>query len=216
MMPPDFTRILTEAPAVTPEVKDNPRVAYFRQKLGQLVGWMTHEDEKFLVDWLPQVALAYKRYPMRIVEIGTFLGSTARGLIGLSGGGTITCVDNWRDVHESNPRAAWEKTLRSNGMDLLAHATLIEGDVRAIGATWAKNADLLLVDADHSYESASADLRDFGARVVHGGYCLVDDLDLPDVEKAAKEFFVPRVWEVIRFPMKSEGKLGCWRRKALL
>ncbi len=187
------------------------RVAYFESHFGQLVGWMTDPDKRFLTDWLPGVALRYPTYPMTIVEVGTFSGSTARGLIALSGGGKITCIDNWKDVHVSDPSKQWRDTLQQK-FNLLQHATLIEGDLAEIGAKWVQPIDLLLVDADHSYVGAITDIRNFAPKVVPGGYCLVDDYDLPDVIRACTEFF-DSTWEPLRLPTEHDNKLACWRRR---
>ena len=188
------------------------RVAYFESAFGQIVGWMTDADKRFLAEWLPDIGLSYPVQPMRVAEIGTFRGSTARGLIALSGGGQITCVDNWRDVHDENPRALWQDTLKNNGADLLEYATLIEGDNKEVGTQWNNPIDLLLIDSDHAYDGAISDMRGFARKVVLGGYCLVDDYQMPDVERACKEFFT-RDWSQIRVPVsETEGKLAVWRR----
>src|SRR5260370_1393623 len=109
---------------------------------GQLAGWMSQPDARWLVEWLPGAAKVYPTHPMRIVEVGTFAGSTARGLITLSGGGQAKCIDDFTDMNPGtlaghpNGRSYWEMVLRSNGVDLLPFATLIEGKSTEIGAGW--------------------------------------------------------------------------------
>jgi hypothetical protein len=201
----EIKEILTAAP-------DEERVAYFESKFGEIAGWMTTQDKRFLAYWLPKVAANYPVQPMRIAEIGTFRGSTARGLIALSGGGNITCVDNWRDVHDANPRALWEATLKSNGPDLLEYATLIEGDNKEVGTKWSDPIDLLLIDSDHAYDGAISDMKNFANKVISGGYCLVDDYQMIDVERACHEFFGDS-WRPVRKPTsEADGKLACWQR----
>lgn len=186
--------------------------------VGQLFGWITQTDARFLITWLPHVARDYPVQAMRIVEVGTFAGSTARGLAVLSGGGQVTCIDNFTDANEGtlnghpNGRSYWEWTL-SQHPSLLEHCTLIEGDSAAIGAGWRDPIDLLLVDGDHSYAAALADLRLFGKHVVPGGYLLVDDVHMPEVARAVRQFTSEfPVWGPVRAALDAEAKLLVLRR----
>ena len=189
---------------------------YYGSVFGQMFGWIAGADQEFLCDWLPGEA-PDRHDPMRIVEVGTFLGSTARGLIVLSGGGQIACIDSMLDVHEGSrgpyptARAAWEATL-ANSVDLSAYAALIEGESREVGARWSTPIDLAFIDADHAYEPALMDLRQFGRHVVVGGCCLVDDMDMPDVERACADYF-DATWQVVRRPTGG-GKILAMRRVA--
>lgn len=177
-----------------PPPGDPQRIHYIGAHCGQLFGWMTGPNAHFLVDWLPDAALAYPRQPMRIVEVGTFAGSTARGLIALTGGGSAVCIDNFMDMNpqtlgkHASGRAFWEATMRER-VDLSAYATLVEGDSGEVGRAWKQPIDLLLVDGDHAYASAKRDIELFAQHVVTGGYCLVDDYHMPDVALACHESF---------------------------
>lgn len=197
------------------------RVDYFHRVYSQITGWITTADKHWLCDFLPEVALAYPR-DMRIVEVGTYGGSTARGLIALTGG-RVVCVDNWMDHHpgdngcETGPESFW-KNLRTYGPDLSMFVdALLTGDSHEVGPRWLLPIDLLLIDGDHSYPGALADLRDFGRHVVGGGYCLVDDYDMPFVKQACDEFFggAASDWAVVRAPPGGdEGHVLCARRSA--
>jgi Methyltransferase domain len=187
-----------------------------------MFGWVVGAPQRFLVDWLPGVALEYPHQPMRVVEVGTFLGSTARGLIVLSGGGQITCIDNMMDVHYAemglpSARAGWEAVLsgKSGGADLSSYAKLIEGDSFVVGAAWTDPIDLLLVDAAHDYRSAFTDMRNFARWVVPGGYCLVDDYNMTDVANACRDYFLDKEWETVRQPASPDpgGDMSCYRRR---
>lgn len=214
----ELRAILDEAPSDPRE-----RLAYIGKKTGQLFGWVTEPDQEVLVNWLPGVARAFgdAAHPaMRIVEIGTFAGSTARGLIVLTGGGSITCIDNFVDVHAGSRgdhpsgEAFWRHTLSKNGADLSEYATLIEGESRTIGATWHKPIDLLFIDGDHHEEPAYTDMAQFAPHVQAGGYCLVDDIDMPEVRNACERFFNPGSWDVVWRPAAATAKIIAYRRKS--
>lgn len=192
------------------------RVDYFHEIYAQITGWITGPDREWLCDNLPEIALAYP-HEMRVVEVGTFGGSTARGLIALTGG-RITSMDNWTDFHAEDagvptgPDFFW-KNIRTYGPDLSSRVdALITGNSREIGIAWNKPIDLLLVDGDHSYEGALADLQNFAKHVVQGGYCLVDDYDMPFVQRACEAYFTPNDWETIRRPEPAPAHLLCMKR----
>lgn len=196
------------------------RVDYLGRNFGQLFGWIEGPDQRFLVDWLPEVGLSYDR-PLRIVEIGTFAGSTARGLVTMTGGGQITCIDNLLDLHSgvlnghADGPAMWRSTIATNGLDLTEHAKLIVGDSLDVGPHWDEEMDLLLVDGAHDEISAAADIRNFAKWIVPGGHCLVDDTSMPPVERACRAYFFEEEWETIRPPVPSDGgSLAVYRKRS--
>lgn len=205
------------------------RVDYFHRIYGQITGWIAEVDRQWMCDHLPEIALAYPR-EMRIVEVGTFGGGTARGLVAMTGG-RITCTDNWSDFHPdgadggycshagcaTGPEFFWtilgKKVCTADPpyMPDLSGCVdeLITGDSRAVGSAWSTPIDLLLVDGDHSYEVALADIKNFGRHVVPGGVILVDDYDMPPVASACEEALRAPEWETLRGP---PAKLVAYRR----
>lgn len=195
------------------------REEYFSRNFGQIFGWITQPDREFLCGFLPTIGLASVQ-PLRIVEVGTFGGSTARGLITLTGGGHVTSIDDWYDFrhvagvekkndgllggHESGPAFYW--STMKGPPDLTSFATLIEGDSKTVGANWKQPIDLLFIDGDHSYDGALADCRLFSPYVVQGGYVLVDDYQMKPVARACKDYFDHDKWEWLRVPV--EGVTG--------
>lgn len=185
---------------------------------GQLFGWITQPDARFLVDWLPDAAAEYGR-PMQIVEVGTFAGSTARGLVVLSGGGEVVSIDNFFDMNEQtlnghpDGRSFWEWTQRESP-DLTGCARLVIGESPVIGAAWPSPIDLLLIDGDHHYGPALADLCAFTPHVAPGGYLLVDDMQMHDVKRAVDDWRVPNEWETVRDPSDepAPASMLCLRR----
>jgi hypothetical protein len=200
-----------------PQSDDPSRLGWFG-RIGQLFGWIAGPDQQFLVNWLPDVARDYPIYPMRIVEVGTFAGSTARGLVTMTGGGSIVCIDNMVDVHQGargnhpSGRAFWEATIGDNGANLRPFARLIEGNSADVGRGWTDPIDLLFIDGDHSEQAAYDDMQLFAKHVVSGGYCLVDDHDMTGVVAACDRYFKDD-WELVGAPSEPTAKIIAYRRK---
>ncbi len=215
----ELRQVLEAAPAGA------DRQAFCGNHFGQMFGWITAPDQAFLCDFLPTVGLPAPD-PLRIVEIGTFGGSTARGLIALTGGGEVTCVDDFYDFrhHEGRPGrspmlndapdgAAYFAATLKGPPDLSSYATLIQAPSTAhpscrccppiakpAAESWTQPIDLLFVDGDHSYLGALSDLGSFGRHVVPGGHCLVDDFHMPEVAKACALYFHRGAWDAVRVP----------------
>lgn len=201
-----------------PPPRDAERRAYMAAAFGQMFGWVAGPDSEFLLDWLPEVARRYPHQPMRIVEVGTFGGSTARGLVTLSRGGTIVCIDNFIDMNPASLNghpdgsSFWNATIKSNGPDLSEYATLKVGDSGVLGEALQGDIDLLLVDAAHDHPSALRDIRLYAAHVVSGGYCLVDDWDMPSVRQACEEYFGSD-WVLVRQPDGGSAKMLAMKKR---
>lgn len=169
---------------------------------------MTERDLLFLCSWLPEIALQYHDRQPHIVEVGTFLGSTGRGLISLTGG-MLSAIDNWSDVlphlrPNESPQEAWWKTIRTNGVDLSSFVeALHSGESAHIGSAWTKDVDILFIDGSHRYPAVVADLVAFVPHLAPGGYLLIDDWDIEDVRWATQDVVHPHTprWEVIRVPL---------------
>ena len=193
------------------------RLEEAEQKYGQLFGWIATPDQHFLVEFLPIIAKEFSN-PPRIVEVGTFYGSTARGLMALTGG-TCTSMDNWKDFHPSDKyktgeEAFWD-TVKSNGVDLTDRARLIPGDSKEIGSRWQEPIDILFIDGDHSFAGALGDIQLFTPHIVSGGYCFVDDWDMPEVRRAVTDGFSLQEWETIRVPLDTTSKILVVRKKRM-
>ena len=183
-----------------------------QQKYGQLFGWIAEPDKPFLVELLPQIAQEFPA-PPRIVEVGVFGGGTTRGLLALTGG-TVVGIDNWRDVHPESGCHGYNTqegffwhVLKDHGQDFSSRAQLIVGNSQEVGARWTDPIDILFVDGDHSYAGALADIQHFAPHVVVGGYCLVDDWDMPEVRRAVVDGFPTSDWQTIRMPSEPTSKI---------
>lgn len=213
MTPEEMRKILdTAPPAGTLQ-----RSEYVREKFLGLFGWITWPDTLFLIDWLPEMSKIYPKHPLQIVEVGTFGGSTARALITLTGGSKITCIDSFVDVNPCivgqypDGKTFWTTMLKT-GVDLSSYATLIIDESAHVGSNWKDPIDLLFVDGDHAYEAAKTDITLFAPHVVVGGYCMVDDYQMPDVTRAVDEYFTNDKWKLVRLPDKNPASIIVFQR----
>lgn len=120
--------------------------------------------------------------PAEILEVGTYAGGTAvgwaRAMID-SGVGRLTCVDN-----DSYSKGIYPAKVTANlarvGLPP-ERVRLLNGDSRkllpALETELGGRVDAYLVDADHTYEGAMADLRGGRPLMRPGGWVLVHDVD---------------------------------------
>jgi predicted O-methyltransferase YrrM len=127
-------------------------------------------------------ALAKYFRPERIVEVGTDTGGTAVGwarALVENGHGQLICVDNDAYAQSTYPRAV-QDNLRAMGIPATAF-DLRKGDSKLVvphlAKEFPKQVDIYLVDGDHTYEGARADLYNGLPMVKSGGFILVHDID---------------------------------------
>ena len=126
------------------------RIAYAHSVLAQVFGWIALPDKFWLCEFLPDIRKGFD-HRMHVLEIGTFNEGSSRGLITLTGG-ALSGIDNWANL-PGGAQAFWE-TLRYPP-DLSEHVkNLITGNSQDVGHTWNEPIDLVLIDADHQYETA--------------------------------------------------------------
>jgi len=120
--------------------------------------------------------------PERIVEMGTDTGGTAVGwarALVENGLGRLICVDNDAYAQSTYPLAV--KTNLERLAVPESAVDLRKGDsklvVPALAREFAGKVDIYLVDGDHTYEGARADLYNGLPMVKPGGYILVHDID---------------------------------------
>lgn len=74
----------------------------------------------------------------------------------------------------------------------LGKFTFIKGDSKVTVpeylATTPQMYDYILIDGDHTYFSVKTDLLNTVARVKPGGYIIIDDLDVPEIYRAVREY----------------------------
>jgi cephalosporin hydroxylase len=161
-----------------------------RAAFGQLeLGELTELAEQLLAfPWEPDYI---------IVEIGTYKGKTpimmAKALATIDKYPLIVSIDafervtptplNCRGNYATTIAGILEAKLGSQCIVISASSSDVEDIIPyRIGA--------LIIDGWHSYEQASADLRNYMPKVVPGGFCLVDDYCdfYPGVIQAVDEY----------------------------
>ena len=109
-------------------------------------------------------ALARHYRPETIVEVGTFAGGTAVGFasaINENGHGKLICVDQDSYSNGTFPQVVKRNLARLGFPE--SNLQLCSGDSREwlpkLAETLKQKADIVLVDGDHTYEGALADLK---------------------------------------------------------
>jgi predicted O-methyltransferase YrrM len=127
-------------------------------------------------------ALARHYRPEYIVEVGTFAGGTAVGFanaINENGRGKLICVDQDSYSNGTFPQVVKRNLVRVGFPE--SKLQLCCGDSKQwlpkLAETMKKKAGIVLVDGDHTYEGALADLTNAVPLVKPGGFILVHDVD---------------------------------------
>ena len=127
-------------------------------------------------------ALARHYKPEFVVEVGTFAGGTAVGFasaINENGRGKLICVDQDSYSNGTFPQVVKRNLARLRFPD--SNLQLCCGDSRTwlpkLAETMREKAEIVLIDGDHTYDGALADLRNAVPLVKPGGFILVHDVD---------------------------------------
>jgi predicted O-methyltransferase YrrM len=127
-------------------------------------------------------ALAKHYAPELTVEVGTYCGGTAIGwakAIVESGTGRLICVDNDTYSHGSYPEVARENLSRI-GISPNRYELIIGNSKQIIpelAVLLKQQVDIYMVDGDHTYEGALADITNGLSMLKPGGFVLVHDID---------------------------------------
>jgi len=173
-------------------------------------------------------SLARVRKPERVVEVGSYAGGTAVGwarALHENGAGKLICVDNDTYAKGTYPTIT-RRNILATGIDE-SRFELRNGDsmelVRDLASEHRGRVDLYLVDGDHTYEGAMADMVNGYPMLRPSGLMLVHDVD-PDREMreatpqhphpvldAFREFADQRrlTWCILKFIRKHLGVLEC-------
>jgi len=155
-------------------------------------GWLHHGAQ--LLD------LLHAHQPRRCVELGTWRGASAIAFAHelRTWGGVLTCVDTWMGAVAYGgtvvgaPQMIFECATNLVATGVAPSVRLVASLTTAAAAAWQDGPiDFLYVDADHSYESTSADLESWWPHVRVGGLVAGDDYDnhmYPGVKLAWDEF----------------------------
>lgn len=120
--------------------------------------------------------------PRLVVEVGSYAGGTATAwatALKENGSGRLICVDNDTYSRGTYPTIT-KKNLQKTGLDAFRYE-LRSGDskqvVPALADELTGSVDVYLVDGDHSYAGALADIENGLPMLRPGGFILVHDVD---------------------------------------
>jgi len=137
-------------------------------------------------------------------EIGVCLGVTTELLVKNSDIKFIWAVDNyptyidWNGLPITEERQSRIKEHAFNrlvGYDCVEF--VYEDSSKFASSITDDGLDFIFIDADHSYEGALRDFKQFWPKVKKGGIFAGHDLNLPGVNKAIREFFGEKITNVI-------------------
>ena len=158
------------------------------KQLLAIPGLMTREEMELLG--------CMARSARSIIELGSYKGRSL-ALMGLaSPGACLWGVDWFGDMSYRGYKGSTEAETQANLAKIGVKAELLVGLTHEVAPTFTETADLLHIDAGHSYEEATRDLNDWTPKVNPGGGLCVHDyghahkaqLDRPEVMRAVDDW----------------------------
>jgi cephalosporin hydroxylase len=140
------------------------------------------------------LALYLQKRPLRVLEIGTYYGGTLKQWIGRGRAERVVAVDLFLPRYDPRPKAA--EWANANGVELTtlrgnSHDPAIVEAVRSMGPY-----DWIYIDADHVYDAAKSDWRNYGAMTAPGGCVVLHDIVA--CPRRHPEIEVSRLWAEIK------------------
>lgn len=135
-----------------------------------------------------------------VVELGCYKGRSLAAMGLINPAAKLYGVDWFGDMSHRGYKGSTEGETRANLEKLGVGAQLFVGRTNEVAPAFAHKVDLLHVDAGHSYEECTADLRDWTPKVNPGGGLCVHDygaakkkkLDRPEVKRAVDDWTAGR------------------------
>jgi len=130
------------------------------------------------------------------VELGCYKGRSLAAMGLTNPGMTLYGVDWWGDMRRRGYEGATLEECRANLDKVGVRAELLQGRTDEVAPVFDHQADLLHIDAGHSYEECTADLANWVPKVNTGGALCVHDygparkaaLERPDVQRAVDDW----------------------------
>jgi predicted O-methyltransferase YrrM len=196
-----------------PGYQIHPSAQLSRKRFSSTSSIVTHltEDEKIFI---------YNRARMlpkgsQIVEIGSYLGASSC-FLAEGGRGRVSkvyCVDTWlNDAMSEGSRDTYTEFL-TNTKPYSEIIIPLRGNSVDIGRSFHQTVDLVFLDADHSYEAVSNDLRTWIPKLRPNGWLLLHDYGwAKGVQQAIQEIVIPlQVGEPKTLPNLYAAKVD-WQR----
>lgn len=143
-------------PGPSPEsLYDAARVEYAVSVADSVTGWMGQTELR----WLAEQAMARRN----LVEFGSFQGRSAKAMA-LATPGTVWAVDKWDWTSHIHPCVPIWDSFRRNHFGEIQSGKVVPLRMSSAAARQALldrgvRADMVFIDADHSYESAKRDIE---------------------------------------------------------
>jgi predicted O-methyltransferase YrrM len=141
---------------------------------------MTENELKVLID--------NATYSYFTIEVGTWLG---RSSTVLSKSGRLVCVDKFNGKLDGHKLHKETLSIVKRNLKEFKNIQFLKGDSGKLANNFPNDcADLILIDAGHSYEEAKSDIEKYFEKVKIGGKMLVHDYgtNWTGVNKACDEF----------------------------
>lgn len=158
------------------------------------------ERQRHIMDIVRHICLARKNQPIKILEIGSWIGASAitwATAIQLYNGGSgqIFCIDSWESrpfnqINHSGWNLHMENLLKHDfAFDLFNHniqcskMNSMIHVIRGVSSSIVSNLsnetfDIIYIDASHDYESVKRDIQNSKPKLVNSGVLCGDDLEL--------------------------------------
>lgn len=137
-------------------------------------------------------------------EIGVCLGVTTELILKNVNINTLFAVDSyptyidWNGLPITTERQERIKAHARSRLENLTNVQFVYKDSTEFADSIKDEClDFIFIDADHSYEGALRDFKQFWPKVKNGGIFAGHDLNLPGVNKAIHEFFGEKITSVI-------------------
>ena len=114
----------------------------------------------------------------RFIEVGSYLGATSIVLAAAmqgARGGKVYCIDTWENDSMSEGKWNTWEAFCQNTRDWEKYIVPIVGKSALVNLPFEGQADLVFIDADHSYKGVTDDIHRFGNLVREDGYLVLHD-----------------------------------------
>lgn len=191
-----ITGISDPIEAVTKVLQDDLQLAFSLQAYHvTMAGWICPRDRHVL----EQITLSYQETSTLIVELGVAQGGCTNMFLTARKDASYIGIDNWEHSKEED---FWD-----NCRHYKNRIRLITGDTRDVGKEWSDHpTDILLIDANHSYDFVKSDITNFVPQVKVNGIIACDDYHCSTVKRAVDELLVSNPqYQLVRKPDPKYG-----------
>lgn len=162
---------------------------------------MITNDRALLVDKI-EFEILYKYIQLSkddVLELGVFRGGTTEFIVRhIDPKYDVWGIDYFLDPTKLEYIDYNPVYIKQNYLMEYDNVFFIVGDSVALGEKWRLPIGLLIVDADHSYDSTLRNMLLYGSHVIQEGYMLIHDYPQEGIMKAVAEFnTVCNDWKMI-------------------